>query len=335
MEAKLQKPINKPPILFENTQKIIGKLESELRTTFLAYWNSSRGSVCHNDVVGFYEILRRLGKRDHLALFIKSGGGTGTAALRIVHLLRSFAGRLTAVIPLECSSAATMIALGADEIHMGPLAYLTAIDTSITHDLSPTDVDNDRVSVSQDELSRIVRLWRKEFKGDKINPYQSLFPHIHPLVIGAVDRASSLSIKLCKDILSYHLPDGKKADRISNQLNSNYPSHSYPITLREARQVGINVRTLNPAINDLLIELNELYSEMGQKALTDFDEENYHDNEILNIIESEGTQVYYQTDKDMHYRKEERRWVPLNDQSSWRKMEIVDGKPVSSVFHIR
>lgn len=335
MEARLQKPINKPPVLFDRTQQIFRRLESELKTTFLAYWNSSRGSVCHNDVVGFHEILRKLGKRDHVALFIKSGGGTGTAALRIVHVLRDCAGRLTAVIPLECSSAATMIALGADEIQMGPMAYLTAIDTSITHDLSPTDVDNDRVSVSQDELSRIVRLWHKEFKGDKMNPYQSLFQHVHPLVIGAVDRASSLSIKLCKEILSYHMKDPRKAERISTQLNSNYPSHSYPVTLKEAQRVGINVKPLLPTINDLLIELNELYSEMGQKALTDFDEENYHDNEILNIIESKGTQVFYQTDKDMHYRKEERRWVPLNDQSSWRKMEMVDGKAVSTVFHIR
>jgi hypothetical protein len=335
VENRTAKPINKPPVLFDKTQRIIQTLESALKTTFVAYWNSSRGSVCHNDAVGFYELLSKLGKREHVALFIKSGGGTGTAALRIVHLLRSYASRLTVVIPLECGSAATMVALGADEIHMGPLAYLTAIDTSITHDLSPTDVDNDRVSVSQDELSRIVRLWRKEFKGDKANPYQSLFPHIHPLVIGAVDRASSLSIKLCKDILSYHMTDAKKAERISNQLNSSYPSHSYPITLREAQRVGIAVKPLNPVVNDHLIELNEVYSEMGQKALTDYDEGNYHDNEILNVIESQGTQVYYQTDKDMHYRKEERRWVPMNDQSSWRKMDMVDGKPIPSVFYIR
>jgi hypothetical protein len=36
-----------------------------------------------------------------------------------------------------------MIALGADEIHMGPLAFLTAVDTSLRHELSPTDIDNE------------------------------------------------------------------------------------------------------------------------------------------------------------------------------------------------
>jgi len=338
MEAKTErkdKKINKPPVLVDKTQKIIERIVKETGKPFMAYWNSPRGSVCHNDVVGLYEILSKVGRVDDLVLFIKSQGGTGTASLRIVHLLRDHAASVTAVIPLQCESAATMIALGADRIQMGPLAFLTAVDTSITHDLSPTDADNDRVSVSQDELARIINLWRKEFRGDKQNPYQALFQHVHPLVIGAVDRASSLSIKLCREILSYHMKDDRLASKIAMQLNSSYPAHSYPITLREAKRLGLPAEPLSTRINALLIELNELYSEMGQRALTDYDEENYHDNEILNILESGGVQVYYQTDKDMHYRKEERRWVGLNDQSSWRKNELEDGKMKSSVFHIR
>jgi len=38
----------------------------------------------------------------------------------------------------------------------------------------------------------------------------------------------------------------------------------------------------------LLQELNLLYSEMGQRAITDYDEENHHDNEITNILEGKG-----------------------------------------------
>jgi hypothetical protein len=40
---------------------------------------------------------------------------------------------------------------------------------------------------------------------------------------------------------------------------------------------------------------------MAQKALTDYDENNYHDNEILNILEASCTQIYYQNDKDWNY----------------------------------
>ena len=328
-------PLNTPPILLEKTQKILAQIESRMGEPVMTYWNSPDGSICANDVSGLYGILRSIGKVNRLSLFIKSSGGSGQASLRLVHLLRQFVGRLTALVPLECSSAATMMTLGADRILMGPLAHLSAVDTSLTHDLSPIDRDNDRVSVSQDELHRVVRLWQKEADKDNSNPYQSLFAYVHPLVIGAVDRSSALSTKLCVEILSYHMKDRKKAQRISNKLNSEYPSHTYPITLREARSIGLKAEPLSEDVNQLLFELNEIYAEMGQRASTDFDERNSHNNSILNILEGKGIQIFYQNDKDWHYRLEERRWVSLNDKSTWRKAEMVKGKVSVSVFHVR
>lgn len=329
------RPVKKPPLLFQKTQRIVRAIEKRMGETFVTYWNSSGGEVCGNDVSGFYEILQQLGHSRRLALFIKSDGGSGRASLRIVHLLRQHANYITALVPLECASAATMMALGANAICMGPLAYLTAIDTSITHDLSPVDKDNDLVSVSQNELTRITKLWRKEAQGTTANPYASLFSYVHPLVIGSVDRASSLSIRLCKEILSYHMLEAKKAARISDYLNAGYPSHAYPVTAREAKRIGLQVKPLDAKVNDLLIALNELYSEMGQRAITDFDERNYHNNAIVNILEGADIQVYFQYDKDWHYRTEERRWIAMNDHSSWHKIERRGARVEHSLFHIR
>jgi len=327
--------VKSPSVLFEKTQNVIEQIESKLRTRLVTYWNAPNGSICNNDVTGLFGILRSIGKVESLSFFIKSDGGSGEASLRMVNLLRQFVGRLTVLVPLECASAATMLALGADKILMGPLAHLSAVDTSLTHDLSPIDRDNDRVSVSQDELHRVVHLWQKQADKKGSNPYESLFAYVHPLVIGAVDRSSALSTKLCVEILSYHMKDKKKAQQISDTLNSCYPSHSYPITLREARQIGLHAEALGDDINVLLLELNEIYSEMGQRTSTDFDELNSHDNSILNIIEGKGLQIFYQLDKDWYYRKEERRWVSMNDKSSWRKAEIADGKLSVSIFHVR
>jgi hypothetical protein len=337
--SESQKPahpvVKNPPVLFERTQDVIGQIERELGEPLITYWNSSNGSICSNDVIGLYGILQSIGKVDRLALFIKSGGGGGEASLRMVHLLRQYVGQLTVLVPLECASAATMLALGADKILMGPLAHLSAVDTSLTHDLSPIDRDNNRVRVSQDELHRVVRLWQTQADKEASNPYEALFSYVHPLVIGAVDRSSALSTRLCIDILSYHFEDAAKREQISNTLNAEYPAHSYPITLREARRIGLNAEALNERANRLLLELNEIYSEMGQRASTDFDERNGHDNSILNIIEGRELQIFFQNDKDWHYRAEERRWVSLNDKSSWRKAELVDGKTTISIFHVR
>lgn len=326
--------IKRPPVLFNRTQKVVERIERHLGSCFLTYWNSNNGSVCQNDVLAIYGLLRRLDEQPRITLFIKSDGGSGQASLMMVNLLRQFTRRLVAVVPLECQSAATMLALGADEIQMGPLAHLSAVDTSLAHALSPLDRDNERVSVSQDELMRVIRLWQQEVGKDTVNPYQAVFPYIHPLVIGAVHRVSSLSVKLCMEILSYHMKDRRRAEGISQSLNSSYPSHSYPITLREAQRIGLKACPLDPALNGMLLELNEIYSEMGQRAVTDFDAFNNHDCQICNIIEGRGLQVFYQSDRDWHYRKEERRWVTLNDHSTWRKVEKLRGRTTTSVFHI-
>ncbi len=323
-----------PPILFEKTQSLIARLTKELGGTFVAYFNNPRGAVCHDDVLALFELLEQIGKQEKIYLFLKSSGGNGQASLRIVNLLRQYCDEIIALIPLECASAATMIALGANEIRMGPMAYLTSVDTSLTHALSPIDRDNDRVSVSLDELNRVVKLWQAQRTDTSENPYQQLFQYIHPLVIGAVDRAESLSIMLCKELLAYHIKDDDSANEISSTLNSKYPSHGYPILYEEAQRVGLNVNRLPAEFNSMVLELNELYSEMGQRATTDFDDIHAHGNEILNIWESTDVLVHYQQDKDWFYRTEERRWISLNDNSSWRRTHRKGSKIVRSILHI-
>ena len=315
-EPPAKKPKRKrPPILTARTQKLVSALQAEMKVPVLVYWVSSGGSICQNDVIAMSRLLGPLKRQPKVALFLKSDGGNPEAALRFVHLLRSKFDRITLLAPFECASAATMVALGANEIHMGPTSYLTAVDSSLKHDLSPVDHHNYLVAVSQDEVMRILRLWKEQRKVG--NPFPEIYKYLHPLVLGALDRSSSLSMRICEELLSYHVSNRAKAVRISKALNYDYPSHSYPITTREARKIGLNVHNLAPAVDELLHRLNHDYSEMANSTTTDYDEFNYHNDEICNILEMTGRQVFYQIDKDWHYRKEERRWVPMHDQSAW------------------
>ncbi len=336
-ERELRKPdLKKPPVLFDKTQDLIEKIEKQIDCKIICYWNSTRGSVCDNDAVALYEILKNAKGYEKTAIFVKSGGGDVEASLKVVHLLRDYVDDLIALIPLECASAATIIALGANRLVMGPLSYLTAIDSALRHKLSPIDeIYNSRVSVSLDELHRIVTLWNKHARAEEGNPLTDIFQHIHPLVIGAIERASSLSAKICQEVLSYHIKDTELCHAISNRLNSDYPSHTYPITSREAKQIGLNVEPLPDPVNELLLALNVIYSEMAQPAITDFNEHNYHDNTILSIIERHGMQIFYQVDEDRTYLKEERRWMSLNSEDSWRMIKTINGEQHQSELHIR
>ena len=79
--AKRRPKIQKPPILFDQTQKIIARIEAKLGGPLLAYWSSANGSVCQDDVVVMYDHCRSVAVRDEpLGLFIKSAGGSGRAA---------------------------------------------------------------------------------------------------------------------------------------------------------------------------------------------------------------------------------------------------------------
>jgi hypothetical protein len=337
MEEKNEKQgvkIKQPPVLFNRTQGVIGQLARLLGGPVVTYWNNPRGSVCHSDVVALYEVLQNVGQHETIYLFLKSGGGSGQVSLWLINLLRQHCRELVALVPLECASAATMVALGADRILMGPTAYLTAVDTSLNHALSPLDRDNDRVSVSLDELQRVIRLWREQQGDSTDNAYKSLFQYVHPLVVGALDRAESLSIMLCKELLSYHIAESEVTERVAATLNSKYPSHNYPILMDEAAKIGLKAERLPDEINRLLLQLNGQYSEMGQKATTDFDEFHAHGNEIVNIWESSDIQVYYQQERDWFYRAEERRWITMNDNSSWRRIDRQKGKIRKGVLHV-
>jgi hypothetical protein len=317
--------------LYADTQALIQRLQEHYQSDFIAYWGASHSSMVESDLIVFKELLNSGPHSDRLFLFVKSSGGSGMVSLRLVHLLRSIYRELVVLAPLECASAATMLALGADRIDMGPMSYLTAVDTSIKHELSPVDVDGDLVNVSQNELDRVMKLWNREKRNKEKNPYADLYKYVHPLVFGAVDRASSLSIKLTSEILSYHMTDADKIEAISHHLNAEYPEHGYPVTSREARRLGLPIGDLDPAAENWLYELNQHYSAMAQHCDTDFDEYKYHDNQIYTIIEAAGTQIYYQRKKDMIWRVEDKQWVRTNDRSGWRK-RTAEG---TERFHIR
>ena len=64
-------------------------------------------------------------------LFIHSNGGSGTVPWRIVNLVRQYTKSFAVLVPHRAFSAATLIALGADEIVMHKMGCLGPIDPSV------------------------------------------------------------------------------------------------------------------------------------------------------------------------------------------------------------
>ena len=48
-------------MLMERTQPVLERLSGLLGEPVITYWNSSKGSICQNDVAGLYALLRSMG----------------------------------------------------------------------------------------------------------------------------------------------------------------------------------------------------------------------------------------------------------------------------------
>jgi len=88
-------------------------------------------SVHLGDVQGFMEAVSNVGERE-VDLFLHSPGGSAEAAESIVDYLRTRFDHIRVIVPVAAMSAATMIALSADEIVMGAHSQLGPIDPQFT-----------------------------------------------------------------------------------------------------------------------------------------------------------------------------------------------------------
>lgn len=201
----------------------------------------------------------------HMALH--SSGGDIYSAYKIVNVLREYACELRIMVPLYAKSAATLLALGADEIIMGPQSELGPLDLPIEHPL----VEGIRISALDgvrpiDVLARVateiaigevgirlrqeVRLGRKDsvelalrFASDYITP---IVAKLDPSVVNQCFRELGIAQTYGQDLLETYMlanQDNKEAEaeRIAESLVWDYPAHEFAICFREAKKLGLKV----------------------------------------------------------------------------------------------
>jgi hypothetical protein len=115
---------------------LIHDIERERGSRVIAYICSDRpgasGQIGEDAVGTMYDHLRPIGKVEAIDLYLYSRGGAVEVPWRIVSMLREHCSKLGVLIPYRAQSAATLIALGCDEIVMGSKAELGPIDPALT-----------------------------------------------------------------------------------------------------------------------------------------------------------------------------------------------------------
>ena len=132
---------------------------------------------------------------------------------------------------------------------MSPAGFLTAIDSSVRHELNPKDKSGQPVFISVDQVNRVLNFLRKEISakskdGVEEGPYRTLFRYLHPLAIAEIDRYSSGSELIAIKMMKMHkasFENEQKILQIAERLVSGYPAHTFPILYPEANQIGLPV----------------------------------------------------------------------------------------------
>ena len=123
----------------EDRRRLVVKLEKLLASDIIVYFLADRNgcpqaSIGEDAVPFLYEhlkLLRGNSESPRLGLFLYSRGGAVEVPWRIASMVKELYKEFILIIPYKAHSAATMIALGADEIVMTPKSELGPIDPSL------------------------------------------------------------------------------------------------------------------------------------------------------------------------------------------------------------
>lgn len=259
-----------------NLDNLISSIESSRSSRVLVYITLDRqpplnARIASDTIPLFHKHLMRIGNTDKIDLFIYSTGGDVIAPWRLVNLIREFSTNFNVLIPYKAHSAATMIALGANEIVMGALGELSPIDPRIGTPFNPPhpDVSNEpKTEISVEDVFGYINLAKEKLgireQSSVVTVLEGLVDKIHPLAIGAVYRTYSLIRLLATKLLSLHMNQKKEAKQINKiveDLVEKLYFHAYLISRNEAKKLGLKITKPSVELEQLLLDLYLLFEE--------------------------------------------------------------------------
>jgi len=234
----------------------------------IAYYLHDQAMMSDGAMPTLFSQLRALGRQPRIDLFLHSRGGVTVTAWRIVQAVRSFCDRFGVLVPYRAHSAATHVAIGADEIVMGPFSELGPVDPSRSHPLLPPGEDGKPVSISVQDLKHAMEFVKREAGTDGLSGegfatvIAALFQHVHPLAVGAIEQSYEAAKLITRKVLSTHMDaeaEKQEIDRIAKSLADDFKEHTYQIGVREAKELGLKAEEAADDLHDAMWTLLEYY----------------------------------------------------------------------------
>jgi len=259
-----------PPVDKAALDTLLGRLEQERGRPTIVYWTSQLARISLGVELSLFDQLRSLGRKPAIDVVLFTSGGDTEAPWRIVSLIREFCDKWSVLVPHRALSAGTLIALGADEIVMTPLSALGPIDPSRGHPLLPRrEGAQEPEPISVQDMRHAMQFIREGAPAGVVYTpeamariFSALFDKIHPLAIGAIEQSYALAKLIGKRCLETHMKsieDPAQIQKIVDRLCDDYKSHSYQISRREAKEIGLKVVDASTEVEEALHDLVKFY----------------------------------------------------------------------------
>jgi ATP-dependent protease ClpP protease subunit len=188
---------------------------------------------------------------------IISNGGEPIAAQRIISILRERFDHISVILPYVAYSAATVLALGADDIVMHPYSNLGPVDPQMSI-IRPNDKgQQSQFHFSSEDVKNYIEFIRSDVgitdQAQLISAFSILATEVGAIPIGSTKRSQQLLLSLSEKMLETHMgSDNSKAASIAKALNTSYYHHGYPVGRQEAKKLGLDITLPDKEIETLM-----------------------------------------------------------------------------------
>jgi len=249
-------------------QSLVTQIEEKTGRNLICYvcnFPHPAGSISMDDASLIEIVLKSIDiskYEEKLDLLIQSPGGDPNGAERIIHTCRSYSKSFRVIIPKTAMSAATLVAMGSDEILMSLTSELGPIDPQMIIGQAPNQTIRPAISFI-DAYEDLINKAQEAIANKKApHPYLELLRRMDPSWIQICLKARNLSGTIAKEYLSKYMLKGKSKEDIDKIVEKFLRTgeealHGRIIRADKAKEYGlkISIEDKNSDLWNLIWEL--------------------------------------------------------------------------------
>lgn len=242
--------------------KLYEKIQKERNPPLITFVTSPRTNATAqmaSDVIPEFtrQILALPKKAKEIDVLVISNGGDPTVSWRIINMMRERFDKIGVLLPYSAYSAATLLALGADEIVMHPFSNLGPVDPQITRSKgAPGQPNHEVFQFGSEDLRNFLAFVRSDVgitdQAQLRSALELLTQEVGAVPIGVAKRSSQLSYSLSEKLLSLHLDDTTRVKAIADALNTSFYHHGHSVGRTEAKEIGLPVHEPSANLEKIL-----------------------------------------------------------------------------------